>query len=297
MKQSLETICVHGGEHRFPDHRESLSMPIYQTAAFAHPDLGHSPDRFYYTRLTNPTRTHLEETVAALEGAEKTIAFSSGMAAITAVFELFAPGDRIVCASDLYGGTVLLFDSIGKKNGLDLAAVGAKIPVKKLGLTALLAVVVCTVAYGCVFLADYFFYADFRIWTLAIKAFEAPILQFLPYGLLFLTFYVASSVATNCFNYNTIGGKFNGIIVGVLTAAPALILPWIQYITYYSSGAMKWAGSAMHILWLFPIVLILFGTTLINRVIYKATKNPYLGGLINAIIVTLLTITNTCSTM
>ena len=54
MKQSIETICVHGGEHRFPDSRESLSMPIYQTAAFAHPDLGHSPDRFYYTRLTNP---------------------------------------------------------------------------------------------------------------------------------------------------------------------------------------------------------------------------------------------------
>ena len=120
MKQSIETICVHGGEHKFPDSRESLSMPIYQTAAFAHPDLGHSPDRFYYTRLTNPTRMHLEETVAALEGAEKAIAFTSGMAAITAVFELFAPGDRILCSADLYGGTVLLLDSIGKKNGLTL---------------------------------------------------------------------------------------------------------------------------------------------------------------------------------
>ena len=120
MKQSIETICVHGGEHKFPDSRESLSTPIYQTAAFAHPDLGHSPDRFYYTRLTNPTRTHLEETVSSLEGAAGSIAFSSGMAAITAVFELFAPGDRIVCSADLYGGTVLLFDSISKKNGLIL---------------------------------------------------------------------------------------------------------------------------------------------------------------------------------
>ena len=123
MKQSIETLCVHGGEHRFPDSREALSMPIYQTAAFAHPDLGHSPDRFYYTRLTNPTRNHLEETVAALEGAEKAIAFTSGMAAITAVFELFAPGDRIVASADLYGGTVLLFDSISKKNGLNLELV------------------------------------------------------------------------------------------------------------------------------------------------------------------------------
>ena len=120
MSNSIETRCVHGGEHRFSDSRESLSVPIYQTAAFGHPDLGHSPDRFYYTRLTNPTRTHLEETVSSLEGAADTVAFTSGMAAITAVFELFNPGDRIVCSADLYGGTVLLFDSVERKNGLCL---------------------------------------------------------------------------------------------------------------------------------------------------------------------------------
>ena len=120
MHEAIETRCVHGGAHRFPDSRESLSMPIYQTAAFAHPDLGHSPDRFYYTRLTNPTRTQLEETVSSLEGSASTIGFTSGMAAITAVFELFSPGDRIVCSADLYGGTVLLLDSIEKKNGMIL---------------------------------------------------------------------------------------------------------------------------------------------------------------------------------
>ena len=120
MSQNLETRCVHGGSHRFPDGRDSISMPIYQTATFAHPDLGHSPDRFYYTRLTNPTRNYLEETVSSLEGAADTVAFTSGMAAIAAVFELFAPGDRIVCSSDLYGGTVLLFDLVSRKNGLVL---------------------------------------------------------------------------------------------------------------------------------------------------------------------------------
>ena len=128
MKHSIETLCVHGGDHKFPDSRESLSMPIYQTAAFAHPDLGHSPDRFYYSRLTNPTRNHLQETVAALEGAHDAIAFTSGMAAITAVFELFAPGDRILASADLYGGTVLLFDSISKKNGLILDLVDTTDP-------------------------------------------------------------------------------------------------------------------------------------------------------------------------
>ena len=60
---------------------------------------------------------------------------------------------------------------------------------------------------------------------------------------------------------------------------------------------MKWAESAMHILCLFPIVLILFGSVVISRVVYKATKNPYLPGLINAAIVGLLTITNTCTTL
>ena len=118
MCNSIVTRCVHGDEHKFKDNFQSLSMPIYQTAAFGHPDLGHSPERFYYTRLTNPTRLQLEETVSSLEGAADTVGFASGMAAITAVFELFAPGDRIVCSADLYGGTVLLFDLIEKKKGL-----------------------------------------------------------------------------------------------------------------------------------------------------------------------------------
>ena len=128
MADSIETRCVHGGDHKFQDNYQSLSMPIYQTAAFGHPDLGHSPERFYYTRLTNPTRLQLEETVSSLEGAVDTVAFTSGMAAITAAFELFAPGDRIVCSADLYGGTVLLFDLVEKKKGLILELVDTTNP-------------------------------------------------------------------------------------------------------------------------------------------------------------------------
>ena len=128
MSNSIETRCVHGENHKFHDKYQSLSTPIYQTAAFGHPDLGHSPERFYYTRLTNPTRLQLEETVSSLEGAVDTVAFTSGMAAITAVFELFAPGDRIVCSADLYGGTVLLFDLVEKKNGLILDLVDTTDP-------------------------------------------------------------------------------------------------------------------------------------------------------------------------
>lgn len=192
---------------------------------------------------------------------------------------------------------VVFYFAYGKKNGLDLKAVGAAIGFKKLLKTILLALIVVTVGYGLIFVLDYFFFADFRIWTLALKAFELPILRYWPYMLLFLTFYIASSVATNCFNYNTVGGKCNLLINALFVTLPALILPWMQYATYYGAKHMLWPADNMHILWLFPIVLILFGSTIINRLIYKATKNPYLGGIINALIVGLLTITNTCSTI
>ena len=118
MSKSIETICVHGGDHKYAEGSRSLTVPIYQTAAFSHLVPGHNETGFDYTRLSNPTRQHLEETISALEGAAGTTAFASGMAAISTVFELFAPGDHIVCSEDLYGGTVLLFNLVSKKNGL-----------------------------------------------------------------------------------------------------------------------------------------------------------------------------------
>ena len=118
MKQSIETICVHGRDHSFPDSARSITVPIYQSAAFSHLQTGHNEHGFDYTRISNPTRQHLEETVSALEGAKKTIAFTSGMAAISCVFELFGPGDHVVCSEDLYGGTVLYMNLVAQKNGV-----------------------------------------------------------------------------------------------------------------------------------------------------------------------------------
>ncbi len=197
---------------------------------------------------------------------------------------------------------VVYYFAYGKKHGLDLKETGVNIGLKKFGLSALLALIVVAVGYGIVFVEDFFFFADFRFWTLAIKAFELPILKYWPYMLLFVVYYIANSVATNCFNYNTIGGKLNAVINGLFAAAPALILPWIQYGTYYSQKHMAWSQTSMaspnypmFVLWLFPIVLILFGTTLINRYIYKRSNNPYIAGIINAIFVGLITIINTCT--
>lgn len=92
-------------------------VPLYQTATFGHLGLGHSTG-FDYTREKNPTRQHLEETITALEHGVDTVAFSSGMAAISACFELFRPGDQIICSEDLYGGTTRLLNTVSAKNGL-----------------------------------------------------------------------------------------------------------------------------------------------------------------------------------
>ena len=91
IKLNPEPVC--------PDSLRSVSFPIYQTATFAHSTIGH--EQFNYTRQDNPTRLRLEETIAALEHGADAIAFASGMAAISAVFELFQPGDHILCSEDL----------------------------------------------------------------------------------------------------------------------------------------------------------------------------------------------------
>ena len=113
----FETRCVHGTPDRaFEDGARSVSFPIYQTATFGHTFVGHG--QFNYTRQDNPTRLRLEETVAALEEGVDCVAFASGMAAISAVMELFRPGDHILCGEDLYGGTTRLFNNVNLKNGL-----------------------------------------------------------------------------------------------------------------------------------------------------------------------------------
>lgn len=118
MSKPIETRCIHGNsDFSYQEATKAVSFPIYQTATFGHIALGQSSG-FDYTREKNPTRQRLEETVSALEGACDTAAFSSGMAAISACFDLFRPGDHIVCSEDLYGGVIRLLRTIGQKNGL-----------------------------------------------------------------------------------------------------------------------------------------------------------------------------------
>lgn len=118
MEYGIATKCIYGqGETFAQDGTGAISFPIYQTATYAHPAVGESTG-YDYSRLQNPTRQRLEEIVASLENGTKALAFSSGMAAITALMELFRPGDHIITDADLYGGSIRLFDNICEKNGI-----------------------------------------------------------------------------------------------------------------------------------------------------------------------------------
>ena len=126
MSLSLDSKCIHL-ERTATDgcgikHYGSLSFPIYQTATYAHPAVGQSTG-FDYSRLQNPTREQLEKIVCQLEGGTDAFALSSGMAAISLLMEIFSPGDHIIADSDLYGGTIRLFDNVSFKNGITFTRV------------------------------------------------------------------------------------------------------------------------------------------------------------------------------
>ena len=114
----FSTSCVHP-PRRVEDPMGAIVPPLYLTSSFAHPGVGQSTG-YDYSRLQNPTREVLEDTVRELEGGDDCLAFSSGMAAISCLMELFSPGDRLVASWDLYGGSIRLFDSVSAKNGVEV---------------------------------------------------------------------------------------------------------------------------------------------------------------------------------
>ena len=114
---NFETLCLHA-DNNIRDEWGTLTMPICQSATFVHKGVN-VPSDYSYSRLSNPTRSHLENTVAALEGGCAAYAFSAGMTAITVAMMLFKPGDHVIATDDLYGGALRLFRNVCNNNGLE----------------------------------------------------------------------------------------------------------------------------------------------------------------------------------
>src|SRR5262249_23100457 len=112
----FSTRAIHAGQGPDPATGATI-VPIYATSTFTQEAPGQHKG-YEYSRSGNPTRAALEACLAALEGAERALAFASGLAATTAVFSMLRPGDEVGAAADLYGGTFRLLERVFKEWGV-----------------------------------------------------------------------------------------------------------------------------------------------------------------------------------
>jgi len=181
-----------------------------------------------------------------------------------------------------------------KHNPVDKAERGARLPKMKLLKSAALALSVVIAAFALVYISDWLFLTDYRLWCFAtIRAFSADLLPlvviFAPF---WLVYYIAMSVTGNCYGYTEgklgIGKQMFFVFLG-----PQIMIMG-QYIKFFITGKMFLDPiTGIMGIWLFPIVLILPLSSWICHKIYKKTNNPYIGGIIMGIIACILTVTNT----
>jgi cystathionine gamma-synthase len=119
----FDTLAIHAGQEPDP-HTGSVAVPIYQTSTYKQDGVGGLRGGYEYSRSANPTRTALEEALAALEGGSRGLAFASGLAAEDAVLRaLCRPGDHVILPGDAYGGTFRLVARVFANWGLEYTAV------------------------------------------------------------------------------------------------------------------------------------------------------------------------------
>ncbi|MDG9704817.1 cystathionine gamma-synthase [Streptomyces sp. DH37] len=117
--QHFETLAIHAGQE--PDAvTGAVVPPIHQVSTFKQDGVGGLRGGYEYSRSANPTRTALEENLAALEGGRRGLAFASGLAAEDCLLRtLLSPGDHVVIPNDAYGGTFRLFARVAERWGVE----------------------------------------------------------------------------------------------------------------------------------------------------------------------------------
>jgi cystathionine gamma-lyase/cystathionine beta-lyase/cystathionine gamma-lyase/homocysteine desulfhydrase len=115
------TRAIHAGQEPDPE-TGAVTVPIYPTSTYVQQELGKNKG-YEYARVSNPTRTRLEENLTALEGGIASRVFASGMAAINAICTMYKSGDHVVCGNDLYGGVPRLFNQVLANFGMEFTYV------------------------------------------------------------------------------------------------------------------------------------------------------------------------------
>jgi cystathionine beta-lyase/cystathionine gamma-synthase len=117
QQAGFATRAIHAGQEPDP-LTGAVNVPIYLSSTYVQQGIGEHKG-YEYSRVSNPTRTRLEENLASLENGVAAKVFASGMAAINAVASLLKSGDHVVCGNDLYGGTPRLFNQVLSQYGLE----------------------------------------------------------------------------------------------------------------------------------------------------------------------------------
>ncbi len=116
------TTAIHLGQEPDPS-TGAVTVPIFATSTYVQEALGKHKG-YEYARVSNPTRTRLEQNLAALEGGTSAHVFSSGMAAVTAVTQCFLKqGDHLICGHNVYGGVPRLFNQVLANYGVEFSYV------------------------------------------------------------------------------------------------------------------------------------------------------------------------------
>jgi cystathionine gamma-lyase/cystathionine beta-lyase/cystathionine gamma-lyase/homocysteine desulfhydrase len=113
------TKAIHVGQEPDPS-TGAVTVPIFATSTYVQEEIGKNKG-YEYARVSNPTRTRLEQNLAALEGGVASRVFASGMAAITAMCTMLKGGDHMVCSHNVYGGVPRLFNQILTHYGLQFS--------------------------------------------------------------------------------------------------------------------------------------------------------------------------------
>ncbi|MET9614242.1 cystathionine gamma-synthase [Kitasatospora indigofera] len=121
LPHGFETLAIHAGQEADPQ-TGAVVTPIYQVSTYKQDGVGGLRGGYEYSRSANPTRTALEECLAALEGGSRGLAFASGLAAEdTLLRTVLKPGDHIVIPNDAYGGTFRLFAKVLTRWGVEFS--------------------------------------------------------------------------------------------------------------------------------------------------------------------------------
>lgn len=165
------------------------------------------------------------------------------------------------------------------------------------GKTLLLAGVMVAIGYAVLYLVWGIWKVDFRVWTLDVKVFDIPTMlpTMLRYAVIFGIFYCSSSVLNQSYRLSNLPEWATVAINAVFNVFGIVLVIAIQYITFKSTGVLWKPEMNLGYIVAFPLVPVLIIATLLSRSLYKKTGNAWLGGMLNALLFTIITVANTAS--